>query len=585
MENPIPGLLVAQRSLARGHADELDEPARLALARAFGYRVVVAWWTAFAGPDEIAGLREPFEPVRPIRLSRAMTALADKIGCSLASLDAESAAYHVGLTYIGMLSRAHRAANGIYYTPPVLGARLIDQATAAGVDWSTARILDPACGGGAFLAPVARRIVETLGACEPRMLLQNVAQRLRGYEIDPFAAWLSQVALDAVLLPVVRQCGHRLPNLVTVCDSLASRPSHDVFDLVIGNPPYKRVRLDSSERRRFERSLFGHANLYGLFTDVAIRHTKPGGIIAYVTPTSFLAGEYYKKLRALLSREAPPYSIDFVAVREGVFDDVLQETLLATYRRGAAPSRVTVHEITPLDEMNIFVESAKDAPLPEHPSHPWILPRNHDHVALAEALTSMQHRLADWGYAVSTGPLVWNRYKPQLKQRVARNRYPVIWAEAVTPEGRFVWRADKRNHVPFCEIRPGDEWMFVRRPCVLVQRTTAKEQSRRLIAAPLPIEFIEEHEAVVVENHLNMIRPIVLEPVVSNRVLASFLNSDVADRAFRCVSGSVAVSAYELESMPLPAPDQLHVLNKLVASGADRQAIDVECERLYGEPR
>ena len=120
---------------------------------------------------------------------------------------------------------------------------------------------------------------------------------------------------------------------------------------------------------------------------------------------------------------------------------------------------------------------------------------------------------------------------------------------------------------------------------MLVQRTTAKEQSRRLIAAPLPIEFIEEHEAVVVENHLNMIRPIVPEPVVSHRVLASFLNSEVADRAFRCVSGSVAVSAYELESVPLPAPDQLNVLSNLVASGADRQAIDIECERLYAEPR
>ncbi|HEY6235930.1 MAG TPA: Eco57I restriction-modification methylase domain-containing protein [Candidatus Elarobacter sp.] len=569
--------------MARERAEALDDTDRLALARTFGYHVVVAWWNAFAGDSTMAGLRELFEPVRPIRMSRAMTVLAEKIGRSLAALDAESAAYHVGLTYIGMLSRAHRAAHGIYYTPPLLGARLLDQATIAGVDWATARVLDPACGGGAFLAPVARRIVDTLGACEPRILLQNVAQRLRGYEIDPFAAWLSQVTLDAVLLPVARECGRRLPNVVTVCDSLLSRPSHELFDLVIGNPPYKRVRLDTIERRRFERSLFGHANLYGLFTDVAIRQTKPGGVIAYVTPTSFLAGEYYKKLRALLEREAPPFSIDFLAAREGVFDEVLQETLLATYRRGAARDRVRIHEIAPIDEMNLFVESAGDAPLPSDPSHPWTLPRNRDQVALAATLTSMSHRLADWGYTVSTGPLVWNRYKPQLMQRVARNRYPIVWAEAVTTEGQFVWRADKRNHVPYCEIRPGDEWMTVKKPCVLLQRTTAKEQYRRLIAAPLPADFIKRHEAVVVENHLNMIRPVVPKPAVSSSVLASFLNSGAADRAFRCVSGSVAVSAYELESMPLPAPDELAALSRLVASGADRRTIDVECERLYAD--
>jgi adenine-specific DNA-methyltransferase len=294
-----------------------------------------------------------------------------------------------------------------------------------------------------------------------------------------------------------------------------------------------------------------------------------------------LAGEYYKKLRALLAREAPPFSIDFLTAREGVFDDVLQETLLATYRRGAAAGRVRIHEVAPVDEMNLFVESAKDAPLPADASRPWVLPRNRDQVALAASLTSMPDRLGDWGYTVSTGPLVWNRYKPQLVRRPGRNRFPVIWAEAVTSERQFLWRADRRNHVPYCEIRPGDEWMMVKAPCVLLQRTTAKEQYRRLIAAPLPAAFIEQHQAVVVENHLNMIRPLVAKPVVSYRVLAAFLNSEAADRAFRCVSGSVAVSAYELEAMPLPASDELGALAHLVETGADGRTIDRECERLY----
>jgi adenine-specific DNA-methyltransferase len=126
---------------------------------------------------------------------------------------------------------------------------------------------------------------------------------------------------------------------------------------------------------------------------------------------------------------------------------------------------------------------------------------------------------------------------------------------------------------------------MVKTPCVLLQRTTAKEQVRRLIAAPLPVEFIEQHEAVVVENHLNMLRPIVPKPAVSHRVLAAFLNSEAADRAFRCVSGSVAVSAYELEAMPLPAPAELDALTRLVASGADGWTIDGECERLYAQRR
>ena len=77
-------------------------------------------------------------------------------------MDPEEAVHAIGLTYTGMLPPAYRASRGIFYTPPQLTARLLDQATATGIDWTTCRVLDPACGGGAFLAPVARRILEAL---------------------------------------------------------------------------------------------------------------------------------------------------------------------------------------------------------------------------------------------------------------------------------------------------------------------------------------------------------------------------------------------------------------------------------------
>jgi adenine-specific DNA-methyltransferase len=79
-----------------------------------------------------------------------------------------------------------------------------------------------------------------------------------------------------------------------------------------------------------------------------------------------------------------------------------------------------------------------------------------------------------------------------------------------------------------------------------------------------------------------MLRP-TGKPAVSAAVLAAFLNSAAADRAFRCVSGSVAVSAYELEALPLPAPEALADLRGLVDEGADRPCIEVVCAGLYGD--
>jgi len=122
---------------------------------------------------------------------------------------------------------------------------------------------------------------------------------------------------------------------------------------------------------------------------------------------------------------------------------------------------------------------------------------------------------------------------------------------------------------------------MVREPCVLVQRTTAKEQTRRLIAAALPPGFLGRYGAAVIENHLNMIRPIRPNPVPP-AVLTAFLNSAVADRAFRCITGSVAVSAYELEALPLPSPENLRTLARLVASDSGPVEIDDACTCLYG---
>lgn len=583
-ENSPLEILEAGRVMARALAEKATEPERLTLARAFGVSLIAAWWRALtAAEDTSARLRPPLQDLGSSDLPAPAVALAASLGKAAARLDPETAAYQIGRIYTCTLPRAHRAEFGIYYTPPCLTERLIAQATASGVEWTTCRVLDPACGGGAFLAPVARRIIEELRDCSPRILVENIANRLHGYEIDPFGAWLSQVTLDAVLLPITKASGRQLPVVVSVCDSLQENPPCDRFDLVIGNPPYGRIRLDPKARERFKRSLFGHANLYGLFTDLALRHVRPGGVVAYVTPTSFLAGEYFKNLRGLLGRDAPPATLDFVSARKGVFDDVLQETLLATYRRGSDPIPASVHEITPVDSSGLAIEEAGPFTLPRDPAGPWILPRCAQQAPLVASLSRMTHRLADWGYTVSTGPLVWNRFKDQLATRPGRQRYPLIWAEAVTSDGRFVWRAEKKNHTPWFQTRPGDGWLVTSSLCVLLQRTTAKEQSRRLIAAALPAEFLETHGAVVIENHLNMLRPLSERPAVPAATLAAFLNSAAADRAFRCVSGSVAVSAYELEALPLPSPEALKDLTQMLSQKANREKIEAACAQLYDD--
>ena len=110
---------------------------------------------------------------------------------------------------------------------------------------------------------------------------------------------------------------------------------------------------------------------------------------------------------------------------------------------------------------------------------------------------------------------------------------------------------------------------------MLAQRTTAKEQDRRIICAVMPQEIVTQNGAVAVENHLNMIFPAKNRPRVTLKALAAFLSSAAADRVIRCISGSVALSASELEAMPLPSIDDL-------TAALGEPDPDLAVRRLYG---
>ena len=568
--------LARARVVARAWSETVPESRRTSQAALFS-RAAIEAFAAVIVPD--FALSAPFVTPRG-KLDATARQLAVSIGREAAALPMLEGCHFLTSLYTTLLPGKERSALGAFYTPPALVQRLLDLASEGGVDWSTARVLDPASGGGAFLLEAAARMRRALDGSEPAFILAQLGNRLSGFELDPHAASLSQAALEIILSDLRIGSGRDMPVFVKVCDTLEETPA-ELYDLVIGNPPYGRVTLTAAQRARFARSLYGHANLYGVFTDIALRWARPGGVIAYLTPTSMLGGQYYAALRKLLADKAPPVAIDFVHARRGVFEDVLQETLLALYCKGGTRRRFQVHYLHVDNEREARLTKNGKVGLPTDASAPWLAPREPAHVGLIKAAEGMATRLADWGYGVSTGPLVWNRFKPQMRARAGRGLHPLIWAEAVTADGRFIFRANKRNHAPYFKPELGDGWLVVDRSCVLVQRTTAKEQDRRLIAAELSQAFIDAHGGVVVENHLNMVRTIGAAKV-SPAAVAAVLNSDIVDQVFRCISGSVAVSAFELESIPLPPASAMATIEKLVAKGASRGTVEKSLRALYG---
>ena len=54
-------------------------------------------------------------------------------------------------------------------------------------------VLDPAAGAGAFLVPAVKRMLKGLGPCSPAFAVQILATPIRGFELDPFEAYLGRI--------------------------------------------------------------------------------------------------------------------------------------------------------------------------------------------------------------------------------------------------------------------------------------------------------------------------------------------------------------------------------------------------------
>lgn len=528
-------------------------------------------------------IRPLFEEAGKIaHISAAKRKEAACLASTFAEMDLLEAAYQVGELYTKLLPQEYRSSHGIYFTPTSLTSRLLDNAESAGTDWSVSSVIDPACGGGAFLAPVALRMIDALRASgsSSSEIVSHISLNLAGQEIDPFSAWLSQVFVDLVLLSECIRAKRKMPVLVKVTDSLAE-PVSRTFDLVVGNPPYSKVKLTDNIKEEFARSIYGHVNLYGLFTDKALSLLSRGGVLAYVTPTSFLSGLYFKNLRLLLSREVVPVCMDFVESRSGVFNSVLQETLLTVFKKDdyAIPARSSSVIIEETGVVRVSDNGRFN--IHQNESKPWMVPRSQGQEDLLINAETNAARLIDYGYKVSTGPLVWNRYKNQLIDRARKNAFPLVWAECVTPSGTFQHQAERKNHkLWFHKCSERDNWLIVDTPCLLLQRTTAKEQKMRLNTAVLPGEFIRKHGGVVVENHLNMVLP-TENPIISLQTLAFIFRSRIVDQLFRAMNGSVAVSAYELEALPLPTLECASGIQRAIESGIDAKQIEKMIEDAY----
>ena len=449
------------------------------------------------------------------------------------------------------------------------------------------RILDPGAGTGVLSCA----LLETLAAHS-----RNLSIELEAYESDlDLVEYLKECLSYASRWLETQGTSLRFnictdDFVITHSEALKQEPQlfsdHDGkgFDLVISNPPYFKIPKSDPRAKASAIVVHGQPNIYMLFMAVSASLLKQGGQMIFITPRSYAAGPYFRRFREFFFSTMQPKAIHLFGSRTQTFerDEVLQENAILyaqrddSWSRRSEDGRVQVSQSAGVRDL--FQASMRHVPLRDvldlqSKDKMLKIPVAEREDEVARVVNSWEGSLHSYGLEISTGPVVPFRAAPLIYSsgEVPTTHAPLIWMQHVT-QMRIQWPKDSLRKEQYIIVNDTSFPLLVpTKNYVLLRRFSAKEERRRLVAAP----FLEKNmnsQFIGLENHLNYIyRPKGKLSEEEANGIAALLNSEILDSYFRIFNGNTQVSATELRRMPLPALRLIREIGKQVIKSIDSQ--------------
>ena len=494
-----------------------------------------------------------------------------------------------GMAYAAQVTDEHRKDHGLYLTPIAVADFMAAQIVVGG---ETIRILDPAAGAGILLCAAVEALIAR--PTVPRRI------ELLAYELDPALANI----LTEVLASLKDWAGVRGTDLVfnvvrsdfilehaaalrSVGGFLPHLHPESGFDVVIANPPYFKLNKADPRARIAMTVIHGQPNIYALFMAIGAALLRDGGDLVFITPRSFASGPYFRLFREWFFGSLRPELVHIFDSRRDAFgrDAVLQENIILkgarqdawAFRNTTAMLTISVSQgIGDLDSTErraVRLDSVLDMVSREKVLR---LPVGGVEDDLMRLVDGWPGSLQSYGLQISTGPVVPYRATEYVDHagQVPGSHVPLLWMNHVQPMCA-TWPLGRHKPEYIKKVIAAYPLLVPNRNYVLLRRFSAKEEHRRLVAAPY-LAMMNRASMLGLENHLNYIsRPGGTLTEDETFGLAALFNSYLLDNYFRTSNGNTQVSATELRTMPLPSPETIIAIGERVrASSVDAIAID-----------
>lgn len=238
-----------------------------------------------------------------------------------------------------VVSPSDRIVNGAVYTPLHIREYIVSQSLISKglVNLDDIRIADISCGCGGFLLTAAKALKKLSGKSYQNIFENHIFWLdIQGYSATRCILLLGLLALSEG--ERLHECKFNIHQGDALMFNWARHlPNFKGFDVIVGNPPYVRVRnLDQSTRNlllNWSVCKIWNPDLYIPFFQIGYENLAPGWILGYITMNSFFKSLNWRWLREYFKkRQIPIRIIDFGSNQ--IFRSKSTYTCICTLKKG-----------------------------------------------------------------------------------------------------------------------------------------------------------------------------------------------------------------------------------------------------------
>lgn len=341
----------------------------------------------------------------------------------------------------------------------------------------------------------------------------------------------------------------------------------DLYDVIISNPPYKKIAKAEPESVVMDSVVHGQPNIYFLFMAMSVKLLKPNGEMIFITPRSFTSGLYFRKFREYFLNTVRLTNVHLFNSRLDVFDGekVLQEAIiLRAIKTKQVTDSILISTSQDLHTNESFIHKVPYQTVVDMDSYNLfiLIPTSLEEVELLTVINSWNYNLINLGFKLKTGPVVDFRALELIKKEPEANTVPLLWANHFNNNRISFPVAVSKNPQYIINTVESKKILLDSKNYLLVKRLTSKEERRRVQCS---LYFAEEFpiEKIGIENHLNYVTKLNGDMNKEEMYgLFVLFNSTFIDTYYRILNGSTQVNATEVNAIPLPSLNDIKKMGK-----------------------